>query len=146
MGFAGLNVTHLHKQRILDHIDWISDDVQRIGASNTIAFYGTGIDAHNTDCLGYAAAIREELADAEKTGGPQRSSVARRNKSGPSEYLAKPQRHGNTVKPHTGCGAVYLTSALSRGFRCLPAKICVVLVEPGRYTPRPCKMILSRKR
>lgn len=37
-GFTGVNITHPHKQRVLAHVDVLSDEVSRVGASNNSCF------------------------------------------------------------------------------------------------------------
>src|SRR3954454_4034936 len=38
LGFAGVNITHPFKQKIIPLLDELSDEARRIGAVNTVAF------------------------------------------------------------------------------------------------------------
>jgi shikimate dehydrogenase len=61
-GFAGLNITHPFKERVVAHLDRLSPDAAAIGAVNTVIF-GTpeGTVGHNTDCWGFAESFRRGL-------------------------------------------------------------------------------------
>lgn len=64
LGFGGLNLTVPHKQAALACVDRRGPEARRIGAVNTLCFAGDGVVGHNTDGLGFAAALAE-LAGAE---------------------------------------------------------------------------------
>lgn len=38
MGYNGLNITHPCKQRVIEHLDALSDDARALGAVNTVLF------------------------------------------------------------------------------------------------------------
>ena len=59
IGFAGANVTLPHKEAALALADHITPLARRIGAANTLAFTGRGIEADNTDAHGFAANIED---------------------------------------------------------------------------------------
>jgi len=61
-GFAGLNVTHPYKQRVMRFLDELSDEARRIGAVNTIAIKDGRTKGYNTDYLGFAEGLRRGLA------------------------------------------------------------------------------------
>lgn len=63
-GFAGVNVTHPFKQAILEHLDELSAEAERIGAVNTVAFRDGRRVGYNTDVTGFAAAFEQDLAGA----------------------------------------------------------------------------------
>ena len=59
-GICGLNVTIPHKEKVLEYIKSVSEEVRAIGASNTLVIDKSGkIKAHNTDCLGFIRHIKE---------------------------------------------------------------------------------------
>lgn len=59
-GFRGANVTSPYKQSVLMELDGMSEEVETIGAVNTIVFeHGRGV-GHNTDSYGFAWSLRGE--------------------------------------------------------------------------------------
>jgi shikimate dehydrogenase len=64
LGFAGLNVTHPFKQRVIPLLDGLSDDAARIGAVNTVSFRDGRSMGFNTDYLGFAETLRRRLSGA----------------------------------------------------------------------------------
>jgi shikimate dehydrogenase len=64
MGFAGLNITHPCKQRIVPLLTALSDDARAIGAVNTVVLRDGERIGHNTDWWGFAESFRRGLADA----------------------------------------------------------------------------------
>ncbi len=65
LGFAGLNVTHPCKQRVLPLLDEVSPDAAGIGAVNTIVIESGRAVGHNTDWSGFAKSFECGLPDAE---------------------------------------------------------------------------------
>ncbi|KFX30039.1 shikimate dehydrogenase [Ralstonia solanacearum] len=63
-GFAGLNITHPCKQRVLQYLDDLSDDARALGAVNTVVFQGGRRIGHNTDWWGFAESFKRGLPDA----------------------------------------------------------------------------------
>jgi shikimate dehydrogenase len=63
-GFAGVNVTHPCKQRVIQYLDRVSEDARALGAVNTVVFDEGKRIGHNTDWLGFADSFRLGLADA----------------------------------------------------------------------------------
>jgi shikimate dehydrogenase len=63
MGFAGLNITHPCKQRVIP-LDELSEDAQALGAVNTVLLRGGRRIGHNTDWFGFAENLRRFLPDA----------------------------------------------------------------------------------
>jgi shikimate dehydrogenase len=64
MGFNGLNITHPCKQLVLQHLDEIAPDAERLGAVNTVVIQDGRFIGHNTDFSGFAAALASGLPDA----------------------------------------------------------------------------------
>lgn len=64
LGFNGLNVTHPCKQLVLEHLDEVTPDAQRLGAVNTVLIRDGHFVGHNTDCSGFGAALAGGLPDA----------------------------------------------------------------------------------
>lgn len=63
LGFAGLNVTHPLKQRVLAHLTGLAPEASAIGAVNTVVFRDGQRTGHNTDCWGFAESFRDGMAD-----------------------------------------------------------------------------------
>ena len=64
MGFNGLNITHPCKQLVLEHLDEIAPDAEKLGAVNTVVIQDGRFIGHNTDFSGFAAALASGLPDA----------------------------------------------------------------------------------
>lgn len=64
MGYNGLNITHPCKQRVIEHLDELSDDARALGAVNTVLFRGGKRFGYNTDWSGFAKSFRRGLPDA----------------------------------------------------------------------------------
>ena len=64
LGFDGLNVTHPFKQEIVPSLDVLSDEVQAIGAVNTVVFRDGKTIGYNTDWSGWGRAFRRQLPEA----------------------------------------------------------------------------------
>jgi shikimate dehydrogenase len=60
-GFAGINVTHPFKERVIAYLDLLSPDAAAIGAVNTVVFGDDGAVGHNTDCWGFSESFRRGL-------------------------------------------------------------------------------------
>jgi shikimate dehydrogenase len=63
-GYAGLNVTHPGKQRVIAHLDELDEAAAAIGAVNTVVIRDGRTTGHNTDAAGFAASVRRGLPDA----------------------------------------------------------------------------------
>jgi shikimate dehydrogenase len=55
---VGVNVTIPHKERVLDFLDWVSDDARRTGSVNTIHNVGGVLKGYSTDGPGLIRALR----------------------------------------------------------------------------------------
>lgn len=53
LGFNGINVTIPYKIDVIQHLDWISEEAEKIGAVNTIHFNDNKIFGYNTDYYGF---------------------------------------------------------------------------------------------
>ena len=60
MGFRGINLTIPHKLTIMEHLDEIAADAQKIGAVNTVRRDGDRLIGENTDGKGFLRGVREE--------------------------------------------------------------------------------------
>jgi shikimate dehydrogenase len=67
LGFAGLNVTHPLKQRVIDHLTGLAPEASAIGAVNTVVFRDGARTGHNTDCWGFAESFRDGMAGSAVT-------------------------------------------------------------------------------
>ncbi len=61
MSIKGLNITIPHKEKILDFVDEVSLEVQRIGSCNTL-FIEDKIKAYNTDFVGFKKSLEEKTS------------------------------------------------------------------------------------
>ncbi len=59
---AGINVTIPHKERVIDYMDYLSDDAEAIGAVNTIEFRDGKLIGHNTDAEGFSKSFYESFS------------------------------------------------------------------------------------
>jgi shikimate dehydrogenase len=64
MGFAGLNITHPCKQRVIPLLDELSPEARALGAVNTVLLRDGRRVGHNTDWWGFAESFRRFLPDA----------------------------------------------------------------------------------
>ncbi|MGX9352439.1 shikimate dehydrogenase [Shimia sp. W99] len=71
MGFVGCNVTIPHKERVMEHVDQITDRATLIGAVNTLIFRNDGtILGDNTDGYGFIENLRQGAPDWDASAGP----------------------------------------------------------------------------
>jgi shikimate dehydrogenase len=66
-GFAGLNVTHPFKERILADLDALSPEAEAIGAVNTVVLRNGRRIGHNTDSFGFSESFRRSMNGASVT-------------------------------------------------------------------------------
>lgn len=64
LGVAGLSVTLPHKTKVMEYLDWIDDQAQKIAAVNTVVNHQGHLCGYNTDVTGALAALqgKTELA------------------------------------------------------------------------------------
>lgn len=62
-GYAGLNITHPCKQRVIAHLDALSPEASALGAVNTVVLRGGRRVGHNTDWSGFHESFRARLPD-----------------------------------------------------------------------------------
>jgi shikimate dehydrogenase len=60
-GFAGLNVTHPYKQRVIGCLGGLAPEAEAIGAVNTVILRGGERVGHNTDSWGFAESFRDTM-------------------------------------------------------------------------------------
>jgi shikimate dehydrogenase len=63
-GFAGLNVTHPFKARVIPYLDSLSPEAAALEAVNTIVFADGRRIGHNSDWSGYSRSFRRALPNA----------------------------------------------------------------------------------
>ncbi|MGW4948000.1 shikimate dehydrogenase [Actinoplanes sp. NPDC004185] len=63
-GFAGVNITHPFKQRVVGLLDELSPQARDISAVNTVVFRRGRRLGHNTDAYGFAESFRRGLPGA----------------------------------------------------------------------------------
>ncbi len=61
MGFAGLNITHPCKQKVLGRLDELSPEARALSAVNTVVLHGGRSIGHNTDWSGFAEGFTRGL-------------------------------------------------------------------------------------
>lgn len=60
LGIHGLNITVPHKERVIPHLDELSEEARLIGAVNTIEVREGKLVGHNTDGRGFLRSLRED--------------------------------------------------------------------------------------
>lgn len=63
-GFAGVNITHPFKQKVIVLLDRLGDEARAIGAVNTVIFGPDGRIGYNTDWSGFAEGFERQLDGA----------------------------------------------------------------------------------
>ncbi|MDH5637396.1 MAG: shikimate dehydrogenase, partial [Nitrospinota bacterium] len=58
-GLDGLNVTVPHKLAVMEHMDQVSEEAERIGAVNTIVISDGRLAGHNTDAYGFITSVTQ---------------------------------------------------------------------------------------
>lgn len=62
-GYDAINVTHPFKQRIIPHLDELSEDAATLGAVNLVVYRGGRSTGHNTDWTGFRHGIMSGIGD-----------------------------------------------------------------------------------
>ncbi|UHS63395.1 shikimate dehydrogenase [Agrobacterium vaccinii] len=65
-GFAGVNITHPFKQRVIGLLHDLSEDARMLGAVNTVVFRDGKRTGHNTDWYGFYESFKRGLPDAKR--------------------------------------------------------------------------------
>lgn len=65
LGIKGFNVTVPHKENIVEHLDYLSDEAEFLGAVNTVKNEGGELTGYNTDAEGFLRSLIEEGVDLE---------------------------------------------------------------------------------
>ncbi|WP_434318376.1 shikimate dehydrogenase [Leifsonia sp. P73] len=65
LGFDALNITHPCKQRVLAHLDEVTESAAAIGSVNTVLLAAGRRVGHNTDVTGFASALGHGLPGAD---------------------------------------------------------------------------------
>lgn len=60
LNFAGANITVPHKERVMQYLDEIDEDAQKLGAVNTIVNRDGRLIGYNTDGRGFVKSLNEE--------------------------------------------------------------------------------------
>lgn len=92
-GVRGANVTVPHKRAVMACCDVLTDEARLVGAVNTLTWERTGdgvvLEGHNTDAIGLAAALAEDVGTLEDvpvllvgTGGAARAAAVALARSG----------------------------------------------------------------
>lgn len=64
-GYAGLNITHPFKERVIEGLDALAPEAAAIGAVNTVTFRDGAAVGHNTDFFGFAENFRLGMPGAD---------------------------------------------------------------------------------
>ena len=65
LGIKGLNVTVPHKERIVEFLDYLSDDAEILSAVNTVKNENGELTGYNTDAEGFLRSLLEEGVELE---------------------------------------------------------------------------------
>ena len=70
----GFNVTIPHKESIIDHLDEVSEEAERVGAVNCVKVTDDGLIGYNTDVYGFERSVSQYINESTKalilgTGG-----------------------------------------------------------------------------
>ncbi len=93
LSIKGLNITIPHKEAVLEFVDEVSEEVQKIGSCNTLKFEDGIIKAYNTDYLGFKRALEEKISPNGKkalvlgAGGTSKAILYALKSSGVKVYL-----------------------------------------------------------
>ena len=66
LGIKGLNVTVPHKERIVEHLDYLSEEAELLGAVNTVKNENGELTGYNTDAEGFLRSLIEEGVELEE--------------------------------------------------------------------------------
>lgn len=64
LGFNGLNITHPHKQEVLEFLDEVDERAAKVGAVNTVVIRDGKFYGYNTDVTGFGRGLEQGLPDA----------------------------------------------------------------------------------
>lgn len=78
----GLSITAPHKQAVMECLDWIEPEAQRMGAVNTVVVEKDRLLGYNTDAAGFVEPLRKHLSSLENrqvavigAGGAARAAI-----------------------------------------------------------------------
>ena len=78
----GLSITAPHKQAVMECLDWIEPDAQKMGAVNTVVVEEDGLLGYNTDAAGFIEPLLKHLGSLENrqvavigAGGAARAAI-----------------------------------------------------------------------
>ena len=89
-GIRGANVTVPHKLAVMQRCDTLTEEARLVGAVNTLTWgSGGALEGHNTDAVGLAAALAEDVGDLHGarvllvgTGGAARAAAVALTRAG----------------------------------------------------------------
>ena len=89
-GTRGANATVPHKLAVMPHCDTLTEEARLVGAVNTLTWEpGGALEGHNTDAVGLAAALAEDVGDLHGarvllvgTGGAARAAAVALTRAG----------------------------------------------------------------
>jgi shikimate dehydrogenase len=94
LGIQGVNVTIPYKIKVMDYLDQISPEAQKIGAVNTIVNNGSALSGYNTDYMGFGRMLdKYHIKTAGMTavvlgsGGAAKSAVSYLENAGVSDIF-----------------------------------------------------------
>jgi shikimate dehydrogenase len=59
LGTKGVNVTIPYKVEVIEYLDWLSPEAEKIGAVNTLAFREGRVEGYNTDYYGFGMLLNQ---------------------------------------------------------------------------------------
>jgi shikimate dehydrogenase len=112
-GARGANVTVPHKLAVMPACDVLTEEARLVGAVNTLTWEDGRLEGHNTDAIGLAAALREDIGGLEEqpvvligTGGAARAAAVALARAGARLNIVgrDPQRAGALATVATRAG------------------------------------------
>ena len=105
LGAKGVNVTIPYKIQVMDFLDTVSREAEKIGAVNTISFKSGTLSGHNTDYHGFGATLKKAQVDiCDKkavilgTGGASRAVIHYLMDNGIKELIFVSRNPEETLK------------------------------------------------
>ena len=89
----GLSITAPHKQRVMEHLDWIEPQAEEIGAVNTVVIDGDRLLGYNTDAAGLIEPLLQRLGSLRD----QRVAIIGAGGAARAAAWALKQQHANVT-------------------------------------------------
>jgi len=110
LDLVGVNVTVPHKERVIEFLDWVSDDARAIGSVNTIHNSDGVLKGYSTDGPGFIRALEEA---GKSPGGSKAVILGAGGSARATAHALAARGAGVTVANRTYSRAVELSESLS---------------------------------